>query len=82
MYDKEPNKLYSSPNIIRVIKSRRMRWMRHVERIGKMRSPSRILLGNPEGRRQLGRPRRRRRDNIKMDIQEVMGHGLDFSGSG
>jgi hypothetical protein len=70
--------LYSSPNIIRVIKSRRMRWAGHVPRMGEGRDAYRISVGRPEGRRPLGRPRRRWKDNIKMDLQEVgWGHGLD-----
>jgi hypothetical protein len=67
----ELNDLYSSPNIIRVIKSRRMKWARHVARMEEKRGASRILVGRPEGRRPLGRPRRRWEDNIKMDIQDV-----------
>jgi hypothetical protein len=63
--------LYSSPIIIRVIKSRRMRWAGHVARMGEGRGANRILVGGPEGRRPLGRPRRRWEDNIKMDLQEV-----------
>jgi hypothetical protein len=68
---KELNDLYSSPNIIRVIKSRRMRWAGHVARMGEGRCAYRILVGRPEGRRSLGRPRRRWEDNIKTDLQEV-----------
>jgi hypothetical protein len=82
LHNEELNGLYSSPNIIRVIKSRRMRWAGHVARIEK-RGAYRILVGRPEGKRPLGRPRRRRQDNIKMDLQEVgWGHGLDGAGSG
>jgi hypothetical protein len=70
--------LYSPPNIIRVIKSRRMRWEGHVARMGEKRGAYRILVGRPEGRRPLGRPRRRWEDNIKMVLEEVeWGHGLD-----
>ena len=61
----------SSPNIVRVIKSRRMRWAGHVARMGEEREVYRVLVGKPEGRRPLGRPRRRWVDNIKMDLQEV-----------
>jgi hypothetical protein len=71
LHNEELNDLYSSPNIIRVIKSRRMRWAGHVARMGEGRGAYRILMGIPEGRRPLGRPRRRWEDNIKMDIQEV-----------
>jgi hypothetical protein len=74
----ELNDLYSSPNIIRVIKSRRMRWAEHVARMGEGRGAYRILVEKPEGRRPLGRPRRRWEDNIKTDLQDVgWGHGLD-----
>ena len=74
--------MYSSPNIIRVIKSRRLRWAGHVTRMGVRRGAYRVLLGKLEGRKPLGRPRRRWEDNVKMDLQEVgWGHGLDRSGS-
>jgi hypothetical protein len=59
LHNKELNDLYSSPNIIQVIKSRRMRWAWHVARMGEKRDAYRILLGRPEGRRPLGRPRHR-----------------------
>jgi len=64
----EPNDLYSSPNIVRVIKSRRMRWAGHVARMGEERGVYRVLVGKPEGRRPLGRPRRRWMDNIRMGL--------------
>jgi hypothetical protein len=83
LHNEELNDLYSSPNIIWVVKSRRMRWAGHVAGMGEKRGAYRILVGRPEGRRPLGRPRRRREDNIKMDLQDVgWGHGLDCSGSG
>jgi hypothetical protein len=83
LHNEEINDLYSSPNVIRVIKSRRMRWAGHVARMGEKRGADMILVGKPEGRRPLGRPRRRWEDNIKMDLQEVgWGHGLDWAGSG
>ena len=63
--------LYSSPNIVRVIKSRRMRWVGHVARMEEGRGVYRVLVGKPEGKRPLGRPRRRWEDNIRMDLQEV-----------
>jgi hypothetical protein len=71
LHNEELNDLYSSPNIIRVIKSRRMGWAGHEARMGGKRGAYRILVGRPEGRRLLGRPRRRWKDNIKMDLQEV-----------
>jgi hypothetical protein len=78
LHNEELNDLYSSPNVIRVIRTRRMRWEGHVARMGHRRSAYRILVGRPEGRRPLGRPRHRWEDNIKMDLQEVgWGHGLD-----
>ena len=63
--------LYPSPNIARVTKSRRMRWAVHVARMGNRIDVFRVLVGKPEGKRPLGRPRRRWEDNIKMDLQEV-----------
>jgi hypothetical protein len=63
--------LYSSPSIIRKIKSRRIRWAGHVARIGEKRNAYRLLVGKPEGRRPLGRPRCKRFVNIRMDIVEV-----------
>ena len=70
--------LYSSPNIVRVIKSRRMRWKGHVARMGNRRGVHRVLVGNPEGKRPLGRPRHRWEDNIKMDLQDVGCEGMDW----
>jgi len=71
LHNEELNDLYSSPNIVRVIKSRRMRWAGHVARMGEKLRVYRVLVGKPEGRRPLGRPRRRWVDNIRMDLQEV-----------
>ena len=68
LHNEELNDLYSSPNIVRVIKSRRMRWAGHVARMGEERGVYTVLLGKPEGRRPLGRPRRRWVDTIKMDL--------------
>jgi hypothetical protein len=76
--NEELNDLYSSPNIIQVIKSRRMRWAGYVARMGEKRGAYRILVGRPEGRRPLGRPRRRCEDNIKMDLQVVGCLGMDW----
>jgi hypothetical protein len=77
LHDEELNDVYSSPNIILVIKSRIMRWAGHVARMGEGRGAYRILVGRPEGRRPLGRPRRRLEDNVKMDIQEVGWESVD-----
>jgi hypothetical protein len=77
LHNEELNDLYSSANIIRVIKSRRMRWAGHVARMGEKRDAYRILLGRPEGRRPLGRPRRRWEGNIKMDLKKWDG-GMDW----
>ena len=71
LHNEELNTLYSSPNIVWVIKSRRMRWAGHVARMGEGRGVYGVLVGRPEGRRPLGRPRRRWEDNIRMDIREV-----------
>jgi len=68
LHNEELNDLYCSPNIVRVIKLRIMRWAGHVARMGEERGVCRVLVGKPEGRRQLGRPRRRWVDNIKMDL--------------
>ena len=67
----EINYLYASPNIVWVIKSRRMRGAGHVARMGEERGVYRVLVGKPEGKRPLGRPRLRWVDNIRMDLQEV-----------
>jgi len=80
LHNEELNDLYSSPNIVRVIKSRRMRWAGHVTRTGEERGVYRFLVGKPEGRRPLGRPRRRWVDNIMMDLQEVRCGYMDWIG--
>jgi len=77
LHNEELNDLYS-PNIVRVIKTRRMRWAGHVARMGEKRDVYRVLVGKPEGKRPLGRPRRRWDDNIKMDLQEVGCGGMDW----
>jgi len=80
LHNEELNDLYCSPNNVRVIKSRRMRWIGHVARMGEERGVYRVLVGKLEGRRPLGRPRRRWVDNIRMDLQEV-GYGyMDWIG--
>jgi hypothetical protein len=71
LHNKELFALYYSPNIIRVIKSRRLRWAGHVARMGERRGAYRSLVGKSEGRRPLERPRRRWEDNIKVDLREV-----------
>ena len=71
LHNEELNDLYSSPNILRVIKSRRLRWAGHVARMEEGRGVHKVLVGKSKGKRQLGRPRRRWKDNIKMDLEEV-----------
>jgi hypothetical protein len=68
LHNEELHDLYSSPSIIRIIKPRRMRWAGHVARMGEKRNAYRLLVGKPEGKRPLGRPRRRWVDNIKLDL--------------
>ena len=70
----------NAPNIVWVIKSRRMRWAGHVARMGEERGVYRVLEGKPEGKRPLVRPRRRRVDNIRMDLQEVGCGYMDWIG--
>jgi hypothetical protein len=78
MHNEELHNLHSSPNVIRMIKSRRMRWEGHVARMGKMRNAYRILVGKPEGKKPLGRPRRRWVENIKMDFRDIGWDGVDW----
>jgi hypothetical protein len=78
LHNEELNDLYSLPNIVWVVQSRRMRWAGHVARMGEERGVYRVLVGKPEGKRPLGRPRRRCEDNIKMDVQEVEGGREDW----
>jgi hypothetical protein len=78
LHNEELNDLYSLPNIMRAVKSRRMRWAGHVARMGEGRGVHRVLVGKPERKRPLGRPRRRWDDNIKMDFQEV-GGGMELA---
>jgi hypothetical protein len=77
MHNEELHNLYSSPSINRMIKSRRMRWTGHAERMGENRNAYRILVGKPDGKRPLGRPRRRRVDNIKIGLGEIGWDGMD-----
>jgi hypothetical protein len=74
--------LYSSPTIVRVMKSRIMTWAGHVARMGEGRGVYSVLVGKPEGKRQLGRPRRRWEDKIKADLQEVGCGGMDWIETG
>jgi hypothetical protein len=80
LHNEELNGLYSSPNIVRVIKSRRMRWAGHVARMREGRVVYRVLVGKPEGKIPLGRPRLRWEDNIRMDLQEVGCGCVDWIG--
>jgi hypothetical protein len=78
LHDEELHNLYCSPSIIRMIKSRRMRWAGHVGRMGEKRKAYRILVGKPGGKRPLGRPRRRWEDIIEMDFRELGWGGMDW----
>jgi hypothetical protein len=78
LHNEEPHNLYTSPSIIRMIKSRRMRWAGHVARMGENRNAYSILVGKPEGKGPLGRPRRRWVYNIKMDLKEIGWDGMDW----
>jgi hypothetical protein len=80
LHNEEINDLYSSPNIVRVIKSRRMRWVGNVARIGEERAVYRVLVGEPEGKRPLGRARCRWGDKMRLDLQEVGCGDVDWIG--
>jgi hypothetical protein len=80
LHNEELHNLYSMPSIIRAIKSRRMRWAGHVARLGERRNVYRLLAGKPEGKRPLGRSRRRWIDKIKMGLVEIVLGGLDWIG--
>jgi hypothetical protein len=71
LHNEELRDLYSLPNIIRIIKSRRMTWAGHVARMGEKRNVYRLLVGKPEGKRPIGRPRCRWVESIRMDLREV-----------
>ena len=71
VHHEELHSLYRSPNIVRVIKCRRLRWAGYVARMQEGRSAFKILTGKPTGKRPLGRPRRRWEDNIRMDLEEI-----------
>jgi hypothetical protein len=78
LHSEELHILYSSPNIIRQIKSRRMRWEGHVARMGEGRNAYKVLIGKPEGKRPLGRPRHRWEDGIRMDLREIGWGSIDW----
>ena len=78
LHNEELSDMYSLPNIVRVVKSRRMRRAGHVARMGEGRGVHRALVGKPEGKTPLGRPRHRWEDNIKMDLLEVGGSCGDW----
>jgi len=80
LHNEELNYLYSSPNIVRVIKSRSMGWAVRVARMGEERGVYRVLVGKPEGKRPVGRPRLRWVDYIRMDLQEVGCGCMDWIG--
>jgi len=78
LHNEELNELFSTPNTFRVIKSRRMRRAGYVARMGAWRGVYRVLVGKPEGKRPLGRPKRRWEDNIKLTLQVVVRGGFDW----
>jgi hypothetical protein len=78
LHSEELHILYSSPNIIRQIKSWRMRWAGHVARMGEESNVYRVLMGKPEGKRPLGIPRRRWNDGIRMDFREIGWRSVDW----
>jgi hypothetical protein len=77
LHNEELHGLYSSPSIVRVMKARRMRWAGHVAHMGEVRGAYNILVGRSEGRRSLGRPKRRWEDNIKLDLREIVFGDVD-----
>jgi hypothetical protein len=80
LHNEDLHDLYYSPSIIRMMKLRRMRWTEHVARMGEKGNVYRLLVGKPEGKRPLGRPRRRWVDNIGMDLLEVLWGDMDWFG--
>jgi hypothetical protein len=78
LHNYELHNVYFSPSIIIIIKSRKMKWAGHVVTVGEKRNAYRMLVGKPEGKRPLGTPRRRWMDNMKMDLSEIGGSGLDW----
>jgi hypothetical protein len=77
LHNEELHNLYCSPSIIRIFKSRKMRWTGHVAGMGEKRNAYRILVGKPEGKRPLGRPILRWEDNIRVDLREIGWGGMD-----
>jgi hypothetical protein len=80
LHNEELRDLYSSPSVIRIVKSRRMRWAAHIARMGEKKNAYSLLVGKPEGKRPLGRPRCRWVDNIRMDLEEVGWGDVDWIG--
>jgi hypothetical protein len=80
LHNEELHNLYYLPSIIRIMKSGRMRWAEHVARMGEKRNVYRLLVGKPEGKRPLGRPRLKWIDNIKMDLLEIGWSVVDWIG--
>jgi hypothetical protein len=80
LHNEELHNLYPSPIIIRIAKPMRMRWAGHVARMGEKRNVYRLLVGKPDGKRPLGRPRRRWIDNIKIDLLEIALSVVDWIG--
>jgi hypothetical protein len=78
MHNNELHSLYSSPNIVRMIKSRRMRWVGHVARMGEGRGVYKVLVGRPKRKRPLARPRHTWEDNIKMGLREIRIDGVNW----
>jgi hypothetical protein len=80
LHNEELHNLHSSPDIFRQVKSRRMRWAGHVAHMGEERKVFKVLVGKTEGKRSLGRPRRRWEDGIRMDLREIgLGGGMDWN---
>jgi len=77
-HNEELHNLYVSPIVCRVMKSKRIKWAEHIARMGEMRNVYNILVGKPEGKRQLGRPRRRCEDNIRMNLREKAWEGVHW----
>jgi hypothetical protein len=78
LHNEELHILYTCTNIIRQIKSRRMRWAGHVARMGQVRNVCKVLMGKPEGKRPLGRPRRRWEDGIRIDLRDISRGSVDW----